>query len=118
MVPRGLVCFDVDGALVPRASSSQYPTGFLGHLVELTEAEQPYAAGSLSNRAVSLIDAKGWRGRAPSEVAAWLDALPLVDGIAEAVAWGKRRDLMPILTTVAWEPVGSFLCQRFGLAVA
>jgi phosphoserine phosphatase len=118
LVLRGLVCFDVDGTLVPGTSSSQYLAGFLGHLEALRSAEEAYALGSLSNQDVSIIDARGWRGHHRGEIAAWLDGLPLVDGITDVVAWCVRHDLTPILTTLAWEPVGAFLCERFDFASA
>ncbi|MFG2717969.1 hypothetical protein ACGFW5_06645, partial [Streptomyces sp. NPDC048416] len=56
----GVVFFDVDGTLVPGASSSVFLAGFLGHRDELTRAEDSYASGDLDNRQVSELDAKGW----------------------------------------------------------
>ncbi|HEY8720024.1 HAD family hydrolase [Pengzhenrongella sp.] len=111
---RGAVFFDVDGTLVPGTSSSQHLAARLGHLGSLRDAEDSYAAGTLSNHAVSVLDARGWEGRAPSEVGGWLDELPLVDGIAEVVTWCRAQHLAPVLATLAWEPVGAYLCARFG----
>jgi phosphoserine phosphatase len=112
---RGAVFFDVDGTLVPDTSSSQHLAGFLGHLHELAEAEGGYAAGRIDNREVSVLDAAGWRGRRPADIAGYLQHLPLVDGIADVVAWCREHDLAPYLATLAWQPVGQYLCQRFGL---
>ncbi len=109
---RGAVFFDVDGTLVPK-TSSQHLAGFLGHLTDLAEAEDAYAAGRVDNREVSVLGAAGWRGRNSSDSADYLQHLPLVDGIPEVVAWCRDHDLVPYLATLAWQPVGDYLCQRF-----
>lgn len=111
---RAAVFFDVDGTLVPGTSSSQYLAGYLGHLEVLRRAEGGYAAGVVDNREVSVLDAEGWRGRASADVVRFLVDLPLVDGIADVVAWCRQQDVAPYLATLAWEPVGIYLCQRFG----
>ncbi|MFJ5291446.1 HAD family hydrolase [Streptomyces sp. NPDC088348] len=48
------------------------------------------------------------------QVSGWLDGLPLVAGITETVGWCRRNGLVPVLTTLAWSPVGSYLTERFG----
>ena len=111
---RGAVFFDVDGTLVPGTSSSQHLAGYLGHLSALAAAEDAYAEGLMDNEAVSLLDAQGWRGRRAGEVEAFLVDLPLVEGIGETVAWCRARSLAPYLATLAWDPVGAYLCAKFG----
>lgn len=106
--------FDVDGTLVPGTSSSVFLAGFLGHRDELAEAEDGYASGALDNRQVSELDAAGWAGVPERQVLGWLDGLPLVSGIAETVAWCWSNGLVPVLATLAWSPVGSYLADRFG----
>ncbi|OEJ28576.1 haloacid dehalogenase [Streptomyces agglomeratus] len=110
----GAVFFDVDGTLVPGTSSSAFLSGFLGHRDELTKAEDAYASGDLNNRQVSELDAKGWVGVPEERVSGWLDGLPLVSGITETVGWCRRNGLVPVLATLAWSPVGSYLTDRFG----
>ncbi|MEU7029180.1 HAD-IB family phosphatase [Streptomyces sp. NPDC046275] len=110
----GAVFFDVDGTLVPGTSSSVFLAGFLGHRDELARAEDAYAAGTVGNRQVSELDAAGWAGVREERVSGWLDGLPLVSGIAETVAWCRRNGLVPVLATLAWSPVGSYLSARFG----
>lgn len=114
--PRGLVCFDVDGTLVPGTSSSAWVAERLGCADELLAAEVAYAEGRSSNEEVATIDARGWAGRTEAEIQAHLDALPLVGGIAETVAWCVARGLRPVLSTLAWAPVGRMLAARFGFA--
>ncbi|MFH9294961.1 HAD family hydrolase [Streptomyces sp. NPDC017520] len=110
----GVVFFDVDGTLVPGTSSSVFLAGFLGHRDELAKAEEAYASGDLDNRQVSELDAKGWAGVLEGQVSGWLDGLPLVSGITETVGWCRRNGLVPVLATLAWSPVGSYLTDRFG----
>ncbi|MFJ7269132.1 HAD family hydrolase [Streptomyces sp. NPDC099050] len=110
----GAVFFDVDGTLVPGTSSSVFLAGFLGHRDELAKAEDAYASGDLDNRQVSELDAKGWAGVSEEQVSGWLDGLPLVSGITETVGWCRRNGLVPVLATLAWSPVGSYLTDRFG----
>lgn len=116
--PRGVVFFDVDGTLVPGTTSTRYLARWLGHLDDLVAAEDGYAAGELSNHEVCVRDARGWRGHLVTDVESWLDGLPLVTGIAETVAWCRAHRLEPHLATLAWEPVGHYLTDRFGFAGA
>ncbi|ANN22336.1 haloacid dehalogenase [Amycolatopsis orientalis] len=112
--PAGAVFFDVDGTLVPETSSSIHLANFLGHHDELAAAEAAYAAGAMDNRQVSIVDAAAWAGRSEKQIRGWLDDLPLVAGIPETVAWCRRNRLTPVLATLAWAPVGSYLAGRFG----
>jgi phosphoserine phosphatase len=114
--PRGLVCFDVDGTLVPGTSSCAWVAAVLGHEAELIAAEAAYVAGRMTNQEASVIDARGWAGHAEAEILARLETLPLVEGIAETVAWCREHGLRPILTTLAWTPAGRLLAERFGFA--
>lgn len=111
---RGAVFFDVDGTLVPDTSSSQHLAAHLGHLEVLRRAEDDYAEGRMDNREVSVLDAEGWRGRSRTEVERFLVDLPLVTGIAEVVSWCREQDIAAYLATLAWEPVGLHLRDRFG----
>lgn len=111
---RGAVFFDVDGTLIPATSSSEHVARSLGRLAEWASAEDAYAAGHMDNRGFCVVDAAGWRGQKSPDVAELLERLPLVDGIAEVVAWCRQHDLAPYLATLAWQPVGQYLCQRFG----
>jgi phosphoserine phosphatase len=111
---RAAAFFDVDGTLVPHTSSGQHLAQLLGHAEVVRVAEAGYAAGTLSNQEVCVLDARGWAGRTAAEVRGFLTSLPLVDGIAETVSWCRQHSLMPVLTTLAWEPVGAYLCDRFG----
>jgi phosphoserine phosphatase len=116
LAERGLVCFDVDGTLVPGTSSSVWVATRLGGGDALVAAEVAYAEGRITNEEVATVDARGWAGRAEAEIRAHLETLPLVDGIAETVVWCRDHGLRPILTTLAWAPAGLLLAERFGFA--
>jgi hypothetical protein len=66
------VFFDVDETLVPGTSSGQHLAGLLGHAAVVREAEAAYAAGTLTNREVSVLDAATAHGLAAPAAAAIL----------------------------------------------
>jgi phosphoserine phosphatase len=47
-----LICFDLDGTLIPHTTSSGHLALALGHAAELEKLEDGYAAGRYSNRDV------------------------------------------------------------------
>ncbi|WIE73449.1 haloacid dehalogenase-like hydrolase [Curtobacterium sp. MCJR17_020] len=111
---RGIVFFDVDGTLVSTGSSSSHLAERFGHRDALDEAERRYADGSLTNRQVSEIDAAGWRGASTTTVDRWLDDLPVLPGVELVVAWCRTHQVVPVLASLAWQPVTRSLARRFG----
>jgi phosphoserine phosphatase len=111
----GVVFLDIDGTLVPETSSSQYLASFLGHLADLAVAEHAYANHELDNLDVSVLDAAGWCGHTTGDVRGWLAELPIIDGVDDVVAWCRDHALAVYLATLAWHPVGEYLCETFGL---
>ena len=112
------VFFDVDGTLVTGTSSARYLAGFLGHQEALAAAEADWDAGLVDNVHVELLDAKGWAGTTRDQVWRWLGGLPLVDGIPDVLDWCSRNDVLVALATLAWEPVGAYLCETYGFAAS
>ncbi len=111
---RGIVFFDVDGTLVSTGSSSSHLAARLGHREALDEAERQYADGTLTNRQVSEIDAAGWRGASTTAVERWLEDLPVLAGVELVVAWCRTHQILPVLASLAWQPVTVSLERRFG----
>jgi phosphoserine phosphatase len=111
---RGIVFFDVDGTLVSTGSSSSHLAARLGHRKALDEAERQYADGTLTNRQVSEIDAAGWRGASTTAVERWLEDLPVLAGVELVVAWCRTHQILPVLASLAWQPVTVSLERRFG----
>lgn len=108
------IFFDIDGTLVLKRSSGSFLAERLGHQVELDLAEAAYAARTLSNHEVCVVDANGWVGRHEHEIETWLADLPLIHGIHETVQWCRSVGLAPYVASLAWSPVGSYLARRFG----
>ncbi|GAA3265971.1 hypothetical protein GCM10020218_002460 [Dactylosporangium vinaceum] len=113
----GLVFFDIDGTLAP-TSSGLYLAELFGSAEVVQEVHAGYGAGTLSSREAAILEARGWATFAPAQVWGFLESLPLVDGVAETVQWCRRRGLVPVLATLAWEPVSRYLCDRFGFVRA
>ncbi len=114
--PTGVAFFDIDGTLVSGTSSGAFLAQRLGHAAEVDEAEARYAAGAIDNHEVCVVDARGWAGTHQSRVDNWLEELPLIDGIDQTVGWCKSHGLVPVLASLAWEPVGAHLARRFGFS--
>ena len=115
---RGAVFFDVDGTLVPGTSSSEHVARHLGGLPAAAAAQAAYDEGRIDCARWCELDARTWAGSTPERARAVLEQLPLIAGIDEVVAWCREHDLLPTLGTLAWEPVGRHLCERFGFARA
>jgi haloacid dehalogenase-like hydrolase len=111
---RAVLFIDVDGTLVPGVSSAGFLAARLGHADQVAEAEAAWDAGLVTARQVEELDARGWAGTAEAQVREWLAELPLVDGIGEVIRWCRDHDVVPVLATLAWRPVGSYLCETFG----
>jgi phosphoserine phosphatase len=112
-VIRGAVFFDVDGTLTP-TSSGQHLAEFLGYAEVIQEVQAGYGAGTLSSQEAAVLEARCWATRTPKDVRGSLESLPLVHGIAETVLWCRQHGLAPVLATLAWDIVGTHLCDRFG----
>ena len=80
----------------------------------MAEAEAAWDAGLVTARHVEELDARGWAGTTEAQVSEWLAELPLVRGIGNVVRWCRDHDVVPALATLAWRPVGTYLCEVFG----
>lgn len=116
----GVIFFDIDGTLTwpPSSSSAGYLAERTGNAARVAEAEAGYGAGRLSNQQVCDVDAAGFAGVSVEQVAAWLEDLPVIEGVAEAVRYCSRRGLYPVLASLAWRPVSESLARRFGFHVS
>ncbi|MFS2073245.1 HAD family hydrolase [Curtobacterium sp. CT11-133] len=114
MRTRSIVFFDIDGTLVPSGSTASFLAARLGHQEQLDAAEARYAAGSMTNEQVSVVDAAGWRGVEVDTVAGWLEQLPMIDGVDDVVAWCLGRGVEPVLASLAWAPVSEAIARRYG----
>lgn len=111
---RGLAFFDIDGTLVASMSSSGFLASRLGHLRELDQAEEQYAAGKLTNEQVSVIDGRGWRGSSIKAIDDLLCDLPMIAGIDVVVSWCRSNQIEPVLASLAWQPVSDSIARHHG----
>jgi len=111
---RAVLFVDVDGTLVPETSSAIFLAARLGHAEQVAEAEAAWDAGLVTARHVEELAARGWAGTTEAQVSDWLAELPLVRGISDVVRWCRDHDVVPALATLAWRPVGTYLCEAFG----
>lgn len=111
---RGAVFFDVDGTLTRGVSTTLHLAEVFGQVEKVLEMEEEYYRQLISNEEFSVIEAKGWAGHALADLGGHLDSLPLIDGIPDVVAWCREQQLIPVLATLAWSPVGEYLADRFG----
>lgn len=109
----GIVFFDLDGTLTRGITSGQFMAKKLRNEAAFNAAEAAYERGEIDNAEVCRIDAAAWKRHKPAEVHAWLDELPLVDGIADVVAWCRQRAIAPYITSCAWNFIGNHIADRF-----
>lgn len=111
---RAVLFADVDGTLVPGTSSAVFLAARLGHADQVAAVEAAWDAGLVTARHAEELDARGWAGTTEAQVREWLAELPLVEGIGEVIRWCQDHDVVPALATLAWRPVGNYLCETFG----
>ena len=102
---------------LPRPAEARGPVFLaarLGHASQVAEAEAAWDAGLVTARHVEEVDARGWAGTTEAQLRQWLAELPLVDGIGNVIRWCRDHDVAPALATLAWRPVGNYLCETFG----
>lgn len=116
MEPRGLIFFDIDGTLTRGVNSGTFVAERLGIGDEMRAAEEAYARGEIDNAAVCRVDAAGYAGLRVRDVEAWLDGMPLIDGIAPALAICRDAGLEPYLASCTWSYIGAYLARRFGFS--
>lgn len=114
--PTGLIFFDIDGTLSRGVSSGTFIADRLGIGEQMRAAEEAYARGEMDNAAVCRVDAAGYAGLTVAEVETWLDDMPLIDGIDQALALCREASLVPYVASCAWSYIGAYLARRFGFA--
>lgn len=97
-----LVCFDLDGTLVPGTSVSQHLADRLGHGALLAELERRYAAQEISNATVADRQAEEFAGRDRREMMTHLESIPRIGGIQATLARLQSAGIDALLCTVTW----------------
>lgn len=117
-MPLGVVCFDLDGTLIPDSTSSCHLAAELGHAEALAAQENDYAAGIADNRQVADFDARWYKGWHLNDIHRMLESIQVLDGIDDVVAELHRRGYWLVIGTVAWRFVAEWFCGRFGFDAA
>ena len=108
--------FDIDGTLTRDVNSGTFIAERLGIGEQMRAAEEAYARGEMDNAAVCRVDAAGYAALPVTKVEAWLDDMPLIDGIAPALAMCREAGLVPYVASCTWSFIGAYLARRFGFA--
>lgn len=113
-----LACFDLDGTLVHGTSTCLHLSRALGHEDVLSDLEERYARGEISNAAVAETDARHYTGLALARVEELLADIPLIDGLAQTIEALRSRGIPSIICTVTWKFAAEIVAKRFGFAAA
>jgi phosphoserine phosphatase len=84
----------------------------------MSEIENAYAAGAVTNADVAAMDARHYRGLTPAGVSAMLDDIPVIDDIVETVEWLSARGIPAVICTLAWKFVGEVFAERYGFVAS
>ncbi|HWL65434.1 MAG TPA: HAD family phosphatase [Actinomycetota bacterium] len=112
-LPR-VVCFDVDGTLVPSTTVVLHLAEWLGFTEEFEELERRYTEGEVSNGFVAERAAGYFAGISKTDAWDRLGSLPLIDGLEETLAWLRERSIHTLIGTVTWDFAAEFLSDRYG----
>jgi phosphoserine phosphatase len=109
-----VVCFDLDGTLLPETSVSMLTAEWLGRGGALDELERRSREGAISSAVVAQESASWFAGRTVSEVDALLERAPWIAGIAETVSRLRAAGVHVALATVTWRFAAEVVARRFG----
>jgi phosphoserine phosphatase len=113
-----LACFDLDGTLVRGTSTCLHLSRSLGHEDILSNLEDRYARGEISNAEVAEADARYYTGRPLTQIEEWLADIPLIEGLAQTVEALRRRGIPSIICTVTWKFAAEIVAKRYGFVAA
>jgi phosphoserine phosphatase len=113
-----VVCFDLDGTLLPETTTVLHLSRWNGTEATFAELERRYAAGEISNVEVAMADAKNWAGVAVADAHAALADAVLIDGVAETIATLTDAGIDSYITTLTWRFASEYFAERYGFAGA
>ena len=108
-----MVCFDLDGTLIPGTTSSRHLATVLGHAEALDAYEAAYAEGRVTNREVSEFDARWYQGLALDDAHRHLECVPVLDGIHDVVGRLRGLGYRVVLGTIAWQFIADWFRDRY-----
>jgi phosphoserine phosphatase len=110
-----LAVFDLDGTLTRSGTSVLHHIGReFGFAAEAARLSDMYSVGRRTNAQVSRAAARRLRGRARDELQQALETLPMVEGIAETVAYLHRLRVRSVISTITFDFAAQYVSHRFG----
>jgi phosphoserine phosphatase len=109
-----VVCFDLDGTLVPGTSTCQHLANVFGWGQAVDEWEQEFAAGHITNRTFAERESVLYVGRSLEDVHTAMRSLPMIDGVVATTEELRRRGIVMLLTTLTWSFAAREVAQQFG----
>ncbi|MGH2808606.1 MAG: HAD family hydrolase [Actinomycetota bacterium] len=111
-----IVCFDLDGTLLPSTTTVLHLSRWNGTEAAFAELERRYAAGEISNTEVARADAANWAGVAVADVHRALEDAVLIEGVQETVATLTEHGIDSYITTLTWRFAAEYFAARYGFA--
>lgn len=109
-----LVSFDMDGTLIRGTTASLFMARQTDHVEETLELERLFDGGMMTAPEFAERVAPRFAGFPIAEVERLFAPLPLIGGIAEAVAILRRRGIPCVISTVSYSHYAGVLARRFG----
>ncbi len=109
-----LVCFDLDGTLMPGTSTSLFLAEKLGHLKEAQELERRYRHNEITNIEIADATARFFRGVPLATIDQYYRAAPKIRNIATVVNGIRDRQVTVILASITWSFFVEMFASEFG----
>jgi phosphoserine phosphatase len=109
------VAFDLDGTLIPGTSVSAELGRLMGREQELRVLEHRYSCGEISNQEVANLTAKAFEGAHLDIVERYLQACPIVAGLASTLEMLKRQGVRTAVATITWSFAAAFFARKYGI---
>ena len=110
-----LAVFDLDGTLTRSGTSVLHHIGReFGFAAKAARLSDLYSVGRRTNAQVSRAAARRLRGRTRRELQQALETLPMVDGIAQTVAYLHGLRVRSAISTITFDFAAEYVSRRFG----
>ena len=113
-----VVCFDLDGTVVPSTTVTVHLARWLDHESIAVDLERRYDCGELTNVEVAEAVARYYAGRSLDEVWHELRSVEVIEGLDELLDAVRGQGMTPLIATVAAKFAAEFFADRYGFAAA
>ena len=109
-----LVCFDLDGTLIPGTSTSLFLAEKLGHGQNAMALEQRYRNNEINNLQIADGSAGFFQGVTLATINQYYRAVPKIQNIGAVVDWLHERQIAVILASITWSFFVEMFASEFG----